>query len=303
MMPVQTEICTIEKNGFNAYYYPGKLADDMAIISVGGASCDEKTSIAMSGFLRKAGYNVLVLGFYMWKEMSKNLVSIPIDYVGKAVDWLKNEKGIKKIVMTGASTGAGYTLVCASLIKEIGCVIPIVPFDYVMEGTTSSFKRLGRSVYTWHGKVLPFSPWTIIDKGIPKIFFEAVKDKKYGLSRFMRYGYDHNPVKEESRIKIENMHAAVLFLAVEDDDGWPSSEAVQRMVAVLREKNYPYRVESKIYENASHALTDGLEQMKGYAKWAFKHLLPAEKKYPEECEMARKDSFKRILTFIEEWRK
>jgi len=61
--------------------------------------------------------------------------------------------------------------------------------------------------------------------------------------------------------------------------------------------------ESKIYENASHALTDGLDQMKGYAKWAFKHLLPAEKKYPEECEIARKDSFKRILTFIEEWRK
>ena len=43
--------------------------------------------------------------------------------------------------------------------------------------------------------------------------------------------------------------------------------------------------------------------MKGYAKWAFKHLLPAEKKYPGECEQARKDSFKRILTFIEEWRK
>lgn len=119
----------------------------------------------------------------------------------------------------------------------------------------------------------------------------------------MRYGYDHNPVKEESRIKIENMQAAVLFLAVQHDDGWPSAEAVQRMVAILKEKNYPYRVESKIYENTSHALTDGLDQMKGYAKWAFKHLLPAEEKYPGECEQARKDSFKRILTFIGEWRK
>ena len=29
--------CTIEKNGFNAFYYPGKVADDMAIISVGGS--------------------------------------------------------------------------------------------------------------------------------------------------------------------------------------------------------------------------------------------------------------------------
>ena len=50
----------------------------------------------------------------MWKGMTKNLVSIPIDYVEKAVNWFKCEKGIKKIVMTGASTGAGYTLACAS---------------------------------------------------------------------------------------------------------------------------------------------------------------------------------------------
>ena len=64
----------------------------MAIISVGGASCDEKTSIAMSEVLRKAGYNILVLGFYMWKGMTKNLVSIPIDYVEKAVNWFKCEK-------------------------------------------------------------------------------------------------------------------------------------------------------------------------------------------------------------------
>ena len=64
----------------------------MAIISVGGASCDEKTSIAMLGFLRKAGYNILVLGFYMWKGMTKNLVSIPIDYVENAVNWFKCEK-------------------------------------------------------------------------------------------------------------------------------------------------------------------------------------------------------------------
>ena len=35
----------------------------------------------------------------------------------------------------------------------------------------------------------------------------TMKDKRYGLRRFMRYGYDHNPVTEESRIKVEKMHA------------------------------------------------------------------------------------------------
>ena len=76
-----------------------------------------------------------------------------------------------------------------------------------MEGTTNSFQRLGRSVYTWHGQDVPYSPWTLIDEGLPRIFLSAMKDKRYGLRRFMRYGYDHNPVTEESRIKVEKMHA------------------------------------------------------------------------------------------------
>ncbi|WP_026497933.1 hypothetical protein [Butyrivibrio sp. WCD2001] len=95
----------------------------------------------------------------MWKGLPKELVSIPIDYVEKAVKWLKEEKGINKIAMTSASTGAGYTL-----------------------------------------------------------------------------------------------------LAAKDDDAWPSDEAVPRMIKVLRDADYQYRVEWRIYDKASHALTDGFDE-------------------------------------------
>ena len=50
-----------------------------------------------------------------------------------------------------------------------------------------------------------------------------------------------------------------------------------------------------------HALTDVLDEMYGYAKWALNHMLPAEKKYPKECEEARQDSIKLILKFLDEW--
>lgn len=297
----EMERCTLEQNGFVGIYYPGHIHPEKAVIAAGGASCDEKTSVSMSRFLRKAGYTVLVLGFYGWKGLSKELVSVPVDYVEKAVNWLKEEKKIQGIAMTSVSTGAGYTLLAASLIPEISCIIPVVPFDHVMEGTTNNFKRLHKSVYTWHGKDVPYSPWTLIDQGLLTVFSGAMKDKRYGLRRFMRYGYDHNPLTEESRIRVENMHADVLFLAAKDDDAWPSDIAVPRMMKVLQEANYPYRMEAYIYEKASHALADGLDEMTGYAKWAFQNLLPAEKKYPKECEEARQDSFLRILKFLEEW--
>lgn len=292
------ERCSLEKQGFVGVYYPGTYRTDMAIIASGGASCDEKLSTAMCRFLRDAGYNVLVLGFYMWEGLSDTLVSIPVDYAERAVHWLKDEKKIKGIAMTAASTGAGYTLLSASLIPEIGCVIPVVPYDYVMEGTTNSFKRLGRSVYMWHGQDVPYSPWTLIDEGLPRIFLSAIKDKKYGLRRFMRYGYDHNSVTEESRIKVENMHADVLLLGVRNDDGWPSDEAVSRMVKVLETSGYPYRVEHYIYDKASHALTDGLDDMSGYAKWAFKNMLPAEKSIPKNAKRQEKTVLKESLSSL-----
>ena len=301
------ERCTLERNGFEGIYFEGKKSPDKVIIAAGGASCDEKTSVYMSEYLRRARYNVLVLGFYLWKGLSKDLVSIPVDYVQKAVKWLKEEKDIERIAMTALSTGAGYTLLAASLIPEISCVIPVVPYDYVMQASVQkglAFKSVHKSQYTWHGRDIPYTSTDLLDKmGMLGWLNAARKAPGYGLGRFMRYGYDMIDGKQspEARIKVENMHADVLFLAVKDDDAWPSDIAVPRMVKILKEADYPYRVEYHIYEKGSHALADGLDKMSGYARFALKHMIPAEKKYPHECEEARKDSFRRVLKFLEEW--
>jgi BAAT / Acyl-CoA thioester hydrolase C terminal. len=161
------ERCTLNEHGFVGLYFPGTHSHEKAVIAAGGASCDEKTSVSMCRYLRKAGYNVLVLGFYLWEGLPKDLVAIPVDYVENAVKWLKTEKGIRGIAMTAASTGAGYTLLAASLIPEIGCVIPVVPYDYVPAGTIQrglAFQEAHRSQYTWHGKDLPYTPIEILDK-------------------------------------------------------------------------------------------------------------------------------------------
>jgi len=132
----------------------------------------------------------------------------------------------------------------------------------------------------------------------------ARKTPGYGLRRFMRFGYDEMDKRQlpEARIKVENMHADVLFLAVKDDDAWPSDVAVPRMLKVLKEANYPYRVESHIYEKASHILANSGVEMKRISKFIVNLMMTAEKKYPEECNEARQDSIKRILKFLEVWK-
>ncbi len=301
------ERCSLKKDGFEGIYFEGKRSPEKAIIAVGGASCDEKTSVYMSRYLRRAGYNVLVMGFYLWKNLPQQMVSIPVDYTERAVKWFMEKKGIKRIAMTGVSTGAGYTLLAASLVPEISCVIPVVPYDYVPEGTTKTllgFRRARRSQYIWHGQDVPCAPIDLLDEmGMLGWLNDARKAPGYGMSRFMRYGYDRleKSLPPQARIKVENMHADVLFLAAKNDDAWPSDIAVPRMVKILRENDYPYRVEYHIYEKGSHALSDGLDKMTGFARFALEHMIPAEKKYPKECEEARQDSFRRVLRFLKEW--
>ncbi|OUM65977.1 hypothetical protein PIROE2DRAFT_59630 [Piromyces sp. E2] len=301
-----TERLTVKDNGFEGMYIPGTISPDKVIIATGGSFCNEEVSLLMCRYIRKAGYTVLLLGYYMWEGLQKDLVSIPVDFAEKAVKWLKEVKKPKGIAITGASTGAAYSLLAASLIPDINCVVAIVPYDYVPEGTTKRglhFKVTNKSQYTWHGEDLPFMPFEVLKNGMLHWYKLMKKTPGYNLRRASRFGYDEmeKNLKPEARIKVENMHAEVLVLGVKDDDAWPSDVAVPRIVRILKEANYPYRVESHVYEKASHALMDGIDEMKGYPKWALKNKY-AEKKYPKECEKARQDCFKRVLKFFEEWK-
>lgn len=54
------------------------------------------------------------------------MYNIPVEYVERAVIELKRN-GFEKIALHGISTGAGYALLCSSLIPEISCTIAVVP--------------------------------------------------------------------------------------------------------------------------------------------------------------------------------
>ena len=53
---MEAERCALPGEGFEAHWFPGTICPEKAIIAVGGASCDERTSAAMSGFLGKKTY-------------------------------------------------------------------------------------------------------------------------------------------------------------------------------------------------------------------------------------------------------
>lgn len=289
----------LQKDGFKAHFHRGLEKPGKAVLLVGGAGCNEEICVKMGEEIAAHGYSVLVLGFYLWEGLPQDLKHVPVDFAEKACKWL-NGNGYKEICMIGASTGAGYTLLCASLIPRITKVIAVVPFDHVMEAMKGMIKPLGFSVYEYQGKTMPYTSFSILDDGLWKGLRKLRKMPEYGFKYFMRAAYETARLNPESRIKVENINGDILFLHPAWDDVWPSDAATERMVKVLKESGFAHEVREIVYENASHVIgiiPKGAERMMKILKLS----CPNEKKYPEDCEKARKKSSEDIFNVLAEW--
>ncbi|MBQ8782118.1 MAG: hypothetical protein IJZ72_10655 [Oscillospiraceae bacterium] len=290
---------SLSEFGFYGYFQKGTTNADKAMIVMSGSDGYKELAMSHADIFIDEGYSVLVLGFHKWEGLSQDKSHIPVDYMENAVKWLLGRSDIGSIGIKGTSMGAQYALLCASLIPEISLVIAASPFDHVLECVDDRFRRTGRSTYTYQGEEIPYSPSVLLDESVPKLILKCAFDKHYGLKRMFRFYYDKNPLVEESRVKVENMKADVLLIASENDDCWPAEISARRVEAILKKNNYPYRAKTVIYEKGSHAVGNMLDDEK--MRKALKRIMPAEKKYPLECEQARIDSVRQIKDFLKEW--
>jgi len=288
---------TVKDDGFAGVFYPGTRGTDTIVVFVGGASCNEKVSFKASRFIRDAGISMLLLGFYLWKDTPKDLTEIPVDYCETAVKYLKSKYNPTNIFMTGASTGAGYTLLCASYIPEITGVAAIVPFDYVMEASSFT-KRYGNSVYTYKGKDVPYESNKIVDDGLSALC-KKCKAAGYPLSRLMRFGYDQAPIEEHARIKTENINGDILLIGAKNDDCWPSDIAVPRIAESLEEHGFQHKVKAIVYDRASHALGGNYDETGAFIRFLMRLMMKSEKTDPEGCNESRQKCMREMLDFFE----
>lgn len=303
---------TLEKNGFLGTFYEGSTYADKAVIYVGGTGENRSTvEERASKLCRREGFSVLALGYYLWEGLSKNNFAIPVDYCERAVGWLKNDCPVKinKIAMTGISLGGAYTLLCASLIGDITCAIPVSGYDYVVEGTKNMFFRQHCAMFNYHGHDLPYSSSECLSH-IPSTLAALRKNPNYNMSQMNRYYYIEciDNYTEASRIKAENINGDILLIAPGFDDTWPSEIASRRIMKVLEDKGFPHRHECAIYENGSHALAfdqrcDSEEEKKALDKLnkVMGYILPTEKKNPAACAKARQESYFKMVEFLKEW--
>ena len=302
--------CTLEKEGFLGTFYQSAVPTAKAVILVGGSGEQRAFVEKRAQALRDEGFHVLALGYYLWPPLSVQTVGIPVDYAEKAVAFLRQNPfvHIEKIGMTGISLGAAYTLLCASYLPQISCVVAVSGFDFVVEGCKNMLLRQHKSYFSFHGADVPYEPAEALSH-LGRTLWAWKKDPRYGAYAMNRFYYNECFANrtDASRIKVENIRGDILLLAPAYDDTWPSDIAVPRMMQVLEQKQFPYRHEAVIYEKASHYLAvppdgmtvNGKTEEENYKLLA--RLLTMEKKYPAECREARWQSWAKLVAFFREW--
>ena len=113
-----------------------------------------------------------------------------------------------------------------------------------------------------------------------------------------------HPIREEERIKVENIHGKLVFIGAEDDVLWDTCRYIRRMEDRLARRPHDCTYESWLYEYGTHFT---------FPESMLKMMLPvgsgllvsfmfkAGKEHPKECRETRIDIDRRLKKVLAEW--
>ena len=276
-----------KEHGFEgALYDTENKNDDRLLIVIQGLKGLELPEKYASLFASK-GISTLAMTYYGVPGLPKSMRAIPLETFENAVTYFKDKGRFKRIGIYGNSKGAGIALLAASVVPDISLVIAASTFGHIMQGTGRAGDNPCKAMVSYKGQDFPYVPneHMFID-----FIRRCVKEKNIR----MLYFFDEWDKKgsAENEIPVEKIQGDILFLTSTYDESVPSKKDVELLTKRLKREHFTYKFKHVNSEIGSHNL--------GYFP-VNNNMLPREKKYPEECQKAREDTLKIIMSTLQSW--
>lgn len=278
----------MKKDGFEGILFPGNGRKDKVVIVMSGSNGGMSMAKHEAEFYHKNGIPAMSLALFRTKQTSPDLVSVPVEYVEKAIQYLKN-LGYQKIGIDGMSKGSEMALIAGSMFSDISCVIARVPSYFVSEGLAGEGKRKGpsgTSCWSYRGKDLPYAAYKTRTINMLKILKEEKELRIRGIN-------SDKDVTPDTVISVENIKGPVLFISSKRDEVWPSYESACIMDEKLESVSFPYEHKHIAFENMSHAAI-------AHLPWIYKMAFGSERQHPKECAEDRERMKTEMLTWIKD---
>ncbi len=303
------EYLSPESAGFHGVYYPNPNPTNSAMIVLLGDSSDDRLAISGARWVQGLGCNALAMSPDK-KDYGHH--SYPMERFEAAVHYLR-QQGNQKIGITGASTTGMVALVAASICPDITLTIAVSPPDFIMEGFYQDGKdgakeRPGEneSSLTYRGKPLPYLPYAYRHP----LYWQMIRaESKAGgdviASRKMFEESERlHPIREEERIRVEDIKGKLVLLGAEDDVLWDTCTYIRRMEKRLQDKPHDCRLQILIYPHGTHfifpqsLLNAALPLFSGLLPWV---MFRAARRCPKECKKVRLDVDRQLSQIIRDW--
>ena len=306
---MKRQVFRIESDGYNGAWYPAPAESKRGFILMLGDSAEDRMARTGAKWLNQQGIHVMAMSP---DKRDYGHHNYPLERFGKAIKFMKAQ-GCEKIGVVGASTTGMMALLAASYYSELSLTIAISPPDFVMEGfyrdgKDGATERPGdnESSVSWQNEPLPYLPYAYRHPEYWKKIQEESKaggDKVASRNMFDESEKKH-PIREEERIKVENIHGKLIFIGAEDDVLWDTCRYIRRMEARLAGRPHDCTYESWLYEYGTHFT---------FPESMLKMMLPvgsgllvsfmfkAGKEHPKECRETRIDIDRRLKKVLAEW--
>lgn len=261
--------------GFNGVLYKTDSKDKIIIVFTGiDGGINYANKIAK--FYAQNNIPALATGYFNYKNTPNCVVHIPLEYILNIINYLKG-LGYQKIGIDAFSKGTELALNVAN-ISNIDYLILRAPSYFNAEGLDEKRKHANKGCWTYNGKELEYTKYTVENFNIIK---EFIKHKEYNLLKL----HDYKEINEKSIINTSNINCPVLLLSSKVDTVWPAYKA-------------SLILDSKL-SNSTHLSFDYLSHFllpKGSLKLRLIH--KTERKNKRNCKIERNLLNQTIINFI-----
>ncbi|MFD1151923.1 acyl-CoA thioester hydrolase/BAAT C-terminal domain-containing protein [Saccharothrix hoggarensis] len=196
------------------------------------------------------GFAALTLAHFGAPGVPDDLVEIPLEYVGAAVEWLGARAG--KVGVLGGSRGGELALLVGATFPQVNAVVSVVGSGVVTQ-CIGPGRRLSQKLeheaasWTWQGRPLPYLPYSV-----PHELRMRIVD---GEPVPLRLAFDlTDGIPEDTEIPVERINGGVLLLSSGRDESWPCVELSEVAARRLAERGHPHRHEHVVYPEAGHLI-------------------------------------------------
>ncbi|MFD5828395.1 acyl-CoA thioester hydrolase/BAAT C-terminal domain-containing protein [Lentzea sp. NPDC060358] len=251
---------------------------------------------ADAALLAAHGFVTFALGYFGVKGLPENLVDIPLEYFGKAIEHLSERAS--GIGVLGGSRGGELALLVGSTFPQVKAVVSVVGSGVVTQAIgpgANLLQKLSYEAASWtlKGEPLPYLPYYVSEELRERI----VNDEPVPLRLAFDLG---DGIPEDTEIPVERIGGGVLLISSGQDDGWPGVELSEVAMRRLKDHDHPFAYEHVVYPEAGHLIAGPPHRPATDVTYPGPGVTFSGGGVPRATAHARADAWKRTVEFLQE---